>query len=345
MKLNALAAIILLSMGLPAAATEISHSPARNITVVAEAGTVSGWDSDGRRLWSAKGTATPTAVVTGSSQGAVLDALRNEVVIVDLVSGIARSHVVAGGPTEGVFVADTLFVLARESGEVVRITRDGQQRLAVGREPAFIRAAGDRLLVYSRIDGTLTLLDTERFRPDSRLQLDPFASDLETDGRYGYLTYPRSAQVISFSLEPLRESERFRVGAVPVDLAIVGKRTAMTAAQLAVADPSSKRIWREEGSQSMTAATARGVMRGLIGLGLYAPKSAEFPTGVDRVWFANRKLYAYDSASSSLFLVTGKKVRRRLTGVAAGEVAFTREGELVWWDAEKRRVRTASPVD
>lgn len=338
-------AIILLSAALPAAAAEISHSPARNITVVAEASTVSGWDAAGRRIWSSKGVATPTAIVTGASHGAVLDALRDEVVIFDLAGGSARSHTVTGGPTEALFLGETLFVLAAESGEVVRVGRDGQRRFAVGREPAFIRAEGDRLLVYSRVDGTLTLLDAERLRPDSRLQLEPFASDLETDGRYGYLTYPRSAQVIAFTLEPLRESERFRVGAVPVDLAIVGKRSAMTAAQVAVADPSSKRIWREEGSQSMTAATVRGVVRGLIGLGLYAPKSAEFPTGVDRVWSAGRKLYAYDSVSSTLFLVSGKKARKRITGVAAGEIAFTKEGELIWWDADRGRLRTASAAD
>lgn len=332
-----LAASILTFATLPVAAAAIAHDADRNITVVATAGELRAFDAGGLQRWSAQCVANPTTVVIDGGRGALLDPLADRITLFDVTRGTTQTITVEGGPAEALFVDEVLFVVARDSGEVVRIAGREQRRVTVGRDPAFLRHSRDRLLVYSRVDGTVSLLDAD-LRPDKRLQLAPFASDLETDGTFGYVVYPRNATIVSFSIDTLDRAEQFTVGAVPVDLAVIGKRTALTAAQLAIADPSTKKIWREEGSQSSLEAFGRGLLRGAIGLGLYKPKSPDFPTGIDRLYVAGRELLAYDTASRSLFLVRGSKVRKLLSDVAASEIAVTSSG-VTWWEERTQRLR------
>jgi hypothetical protein len=307
----------------------VIHSAGPDL-LVAESGSIVSFDRAGVRRWRATGVASPTSMASGTTLGAACDALDGDVTLFELANGRGSTVRIGGGPTEALFVGADLYVLSADTGELHRI-RNGRRdaTVAVGRQPAFLRQAGDRLIVYSRIDGTVRTFSVD-LRPDKTLQLDGGGSDLETDGSYGYLALPKSAAVVTFSIETMRVEERLAIGAVPVDLAIEGKRTPLTAARLLVADPSAKKVWRTEGSQSFAGAVARGALRGAIGLGLYTPRSAEFPTGVDRIANAGGKTIAFDSSKGDLFLVDGKKSRRIAAGVRWEELAITSDGIFGW---------------
>lgn len=129
------------------------------------------------------------------------------------------------------------------------------------------------------------------------------------------------------------------VGAVPTDLAFAGGGTALTARILAVADPSGKRVWLAESTQSMTEAVARGFLRGLLGLGLFGGRASQFPTGVDRVETRGRVWIAYDTSSRTLYHFTRKQSSVIARNVAPGAFVLTEDG-VAWWDgtsvAQKR---------
>jgi hypothetical protein len=126
---------------------------------------------------------------------------------------------------------------------------------------------------------------------------------------------------------------------VPVDLDFAGGGTALSARILAVADPSAKRVWLTESTQSTAKAVARGFLRGFLGLGLFGGRASEFPTGVDRVETRGRNWIAYDSSSRTLYHFTRRKSSVLARGVAPGAFALTRDG-VAWWDgtsvAEKK---------
>ncbi len=129
----------------------------------------------------------------------------------------------------------------------------------------------------------------------------------------------------------MKTAGEIAVGAVPVDLAFAGGGTALTARILAVADPSAKRVWLQEGTQSMTQAIARGALRGLLGLGLFGSNASQFPTGVDRVAIRGRVWIAYNSSSGTLYRFT-----RRSSSVIAKNVpphgyTLTADG-VAWWN-------------
>jgi hypothetical protein len=144
--------------------------------------------------------------------------------------------------------------------------------------------------------------------------------------------------MFTVSLATLKKDEEFEVGAVPVDLDLESDPNLLSAGVVAVADPSSKRIWRVERTQSDAEALSRGFVRGLLGLGLYSPRSAEFPTGVDRVWKSGDKRFAYDSSTGKLYQLTSGK--SRLLATVAWWGASTVAGEfLVLWDEERQTLQ------
>jgi hypothetical protein len=181
--------------------------------------------------------------------------------------------------------------------------------------------------VLEEIDGRVT----------RRVRVGSFASDLETDGRTAYLLYPREARIQMVDLASMKLKGTAAVGAVPVDLALAGGGTALTARVLAVADPSAKRIWLTEGTQSTAEAVARGFLRGFLGLGLFANRSSAFPTGVDRVVARGARWIAYDSSSGTLYRVDRRKSSVIARHVEPGAFALTQDG-IAWW--EDGRIRT-----
>jgi len=283
---------------------------------------------DGRihldRGWTADGVQNATAIVVGPDRVAVLDALNNEAVIADLTTGKTTRVRTAETPIAGAFVGRDLYILARDARLVERI--DGP-RFRVDPDPAFLREAGGRLYVYSRATGVIEEIGTKR-----RVTVAPFASDFEISGSTAYLAFPREARIRMVDLRTMKPRGAVTVGAVPVDLAFAGGGTALTARILAVADPSAKRVWLTETTQSTAQAIARGFLRGFLGLGLFGSRSSQFPTGVDRVAVRDKLWVAYDSSSGTLYRFTKSKSSVIAKGIAPQGFALTAGGVVYWKD-------------
>jgi len=239
-------------------------------------------------------------------------ALNNVAVIVDLANGRAERRVTAETPVDAVFMNGELHVLARDGGDV---------------RGDFLRASGNELYAYSRATGTITEIFSKR-----RLNAAPFASDFEISGRTAYLVYPREARIRTIDLAKRKASGEVAVGAVPVDLAFAGGGSALTARILVVADPSAKRVWLTEGTQSTAQAIARGFLRGFLGLGLFGNRSSQFPTGVDRVAIQGKTWIAYDSSSRTLYHFTKKKSSVIAKNVGPRAFVVTSGGIAYWPD-------------
>jgi hypothetical protein len=265
--------------------------------------------------WTADGVRHATAIAANGEQVVVLDALNNEAVIADLASGRTTRIRTAETPTEASFVGKELYILARDGGIVHHVGK------------ADIAMKGDLLrgsYVYERATGVL------RHLGGGKIDVAPFASDLEIAGHTAYLTYPREATVRVVDLES-KEVSQVRVGAVPVDLAFAGGGSALTARILAVADPSAKRVWMTEATQSTAEAVARGFLRGFLGLGLFGDGSSQFPTGVDRVETRGRVWIAYDSSSGTLYHFTRRQSTVLARGIGPHAFSLTENG-VAWWD-------------
>jgi hypothetical protein len=254
-------------------------------------------------VWSVEGVEHPTFITASEDRVLVLDAINNEAVIVE--RGAAQRIRTAETPVAASFVGNDVYILARDGGVVHQIGGPDTKTQA-----DLLR--GEWL--YSRATGALTKIG------GTTVQTPPFASDLEVDGDTVYLTYPREAAVRSVRAGIV---ETIKVGAVPVDLAIAGNL-------IAVADPSSKRIWMTEGRQTVAEAFARGFVRGFLGLSS-GRGNREFPTGVDRVGTRGRVWVAYDSSTGTLYSFTRKQSTMIARGVPANGWAVTANG-VAWWD-------------
>jgi hypothetical protein len=302
---------------------------------VAHDGRVELFDTTGRRIWTADGVDQPSRIVTSSNRIAVIDSFANAMVMIE--RSTARIERVRTGetPVDAVFVERDLYVLARDAN---RLERVGGSSVSLAPDPAFLRAANGKLYVYSRLDGVIQEIAPSIMRVARTLALPPFASDFEIDGRTGYLVYPADAKLRTFALSTMKRGSDIGVGAVPVDLAVTGRANALSASRLAVADPSAKRVWIAEGEQSVARAFARGFIRGLLGLGLFSPKSRDFPSGVDRVVSRGSTTAAYDSTTQTLYRVKGKRVQVVARDLPPGAFAVTDSGLVLWQNGALRLI-------
>ena len=307
----------------PAALGQLVTSTPAGVAV-AHDGVVELFDG-GRSRWTADGVEQATAIAADERRVVVLDAMANAAVVVDLGTGRATRVATAETPVAAAFAGRDVWVLARDARSVQRI---GGAEIAVGPDPAFLAAAGGRVYVYSRGAGTIEEIDGDRVA--RRVAVAPFASDLEIAGHTAFLAFPREAKVRAVDLDEMKSAGEVAVGAVPLDLAIAGGGTALTARILAVADPSAKRVWMTESTQSAWKAFFRGFLRGFIGLGLFGSRSSQFPTGIDRVARAGKQWAAYDSSSGTIYRFTTKKSTALARGVAPGAWTVTPEG-IAWW--------------
>ncbi len=247
-------------------------------------------------------------------------------------------------PIAGVYLDDSLILLERDARALVRINigigRDGTRAsLQLAADPAFLRVANRKLYVYSRLEGIVQEIDPDRLAITRSVRVAPFASDFETDARTGYLLFPRDAKLRMFSLSTMKTTGEAGVGAVPVDIAFASGSSALSARTLAIADPSAKKVWLVEGSQSFAQSIARGFLRGLLGLGLYSNRTSQFPTGVDRVEVRGSIWLAYDSSSGTLYRFTKSKSSVIAKGIAPQAFTIAREGIAVWQNGALRIIR------
>jgi hypothetical protein len=255
--------------------------------------------------WSVDGVQHATGIAANGERVAVLDAINNEAVIVELASGRATRMQTAETPVAASFVGDALYILARDGGVLHRVGGEDTRVQADLLKGAYL---------YARATGALQKIG------GATIVVPPFASDLEVDGDTVYLTYPREAVIRVVQNGEIGE---VKVGAVPVDLTVMGS-------MLAVADPSAKRVWITEGTQSFAEAFARGFLRGFIGLGS-RERNAQFPTGVDRVETRGRISVAYDSTSGTIYHFDRRKSTVVARGVAPNAFVLTENG-VAWWN-------------
>lgn len=312
----------------PASFAQMVYPTAAGV-VIAHGGKL---ELDGR--WTVDGVENPQAIASSRERVAVVDPLGNALVVADLETGRSARHATDETPMALAFIGEELYVLARDARTLRRVEGPA---IALAADPAFLRVSGRKLYVYSRAGGVIEEIEDDRIT--RRVAVPPFASDFEVSGSTGYLVYPREARIRTVDLAAMQQEGELAVGAVPVDLALAGGGTAITARILAVADPSAKRVWHAEAEQSMGKAIARGLIRGLLGLGLFGARDSEFPTGVDRVEVAGNHRIAYDSSSGTLY-----RFERRKSSVVARDVgpdafAVSDEGILWWSEGRLHRLR------
>jgi hypothetical protein len=275
--------------------------------------------------WSANGPKHPTGIAATDDRIAVLDALANEAVIVDLATGRAERIETAETPVAAAFVANQLYILARDA----RVLQHGDVQIPLAADPAFLRESEGKLYTYSRTSGSLEEIEGDRVT--RRMAVAPFATDFEISGGTAYLVYPREARIRTIGLKEMLSEGDIVVGAVPSDLSFAGGPSAVSARTLAVADASSKRVWMAESTQSTVQAVGRGFIRGFLGLGLLRNQASRFPTGVDRVEIRGGTWIAYDSSSGTLY-----RFSKRAGSIIAKKVpplgfTLTPDG-VAWWN-------------
>jgi len=284
---------------------------------------------DGARIvWRADGVANPSLVVANDQQAAAIDPLANEVAISDLASGRATITKTGETPVDALFLGRDLYILNRDS----RTLQRGSATIALAADPAFLRESRGTLYVYSRLEGVLQEIGTRPFAIRRTLKIAPFASDMQLDASFAYLTYPRAGKLVIVDLAKMKPYGEQKVGAVPISVAIVSRK-------LAVADPSAKRVWMIEGAQTFSQAVARGFLRGLIGLGLNRNRTWQFPSGIDRVLARGSSWIAYDSSTGTIYR-SGRPIAQ---SVGPHAFALTREG-IVWWDDTALRLHKSTAV-
>ncbi|HEY3056635.1 MAG TPA: hypothetical protein VGK31_11960 [Thermoanaerobaculia bacterium] len=298
------------------------------------------FDATGRRIWTADGVDQPSRIATNNDRIAVIDSFANTAVVIDRSTGRMERMRTGETPVDAVFFGRDLYVLTRDAS---RLDVLGPRSLFLGfvqlaPDPAFLRAANGKLYVYSRLDGVVQEITPGTLRIGRTLTLAPFASDFEIDGRIGYLVYPADAKLRTFTLSTMKRGSDIGVGAVPVDLAVTARANALSASRLAIADPSAKRVWIAEGEQSVARAIARGFIRGLLGLGLFSPKSSDFPSGVDRVVTRGSTTVVYDSTTQTLYRVKGKNVQVVARDLPSGAFAVTDSGLVLWQNGALRLI-------
>jgi hypothetical protein len=294
--------------------------------------------------WRTEGVTTPGAIVVGDARIAVLDPLANAVRTIELADGRSTLERAGETPIDGAFVGRELYVVARDARRLERV-RD-HASVALPADPAFVREADGILYVYSRLDGIVTEVTTAPFAVGRSVRVGAAGSAFALDGRSGYVVVPRDASIHTFLLASMQPAGTIAVGAVPVDAAALANGTALSARTFAVADPSAKKVWLIEGAQSTSQAVARGFIRGLLGLGLYANRASPFPSGVDRVFVRGAEWLAYDSASGTLYRLSSGTLDRSsngtqdratkgttrvvATGIAPSSFALTADGIALW---------------
>ncbi|HVS32965.1 MAG TPA: hypothetical protein VMS98_16085 [Thermoanaerobaculia bacterium] len=307
---------------------------------VAREGRLDVYDATASRVVASfEGVRHPSRIVAGDGVVALLDTWSNEARIIDIRTGQSKSIQTLESPIDGLFSGPTLFVLARDAATLQRFASDGSKSsLAVAADPAFMRERAGKLIVYSRREGSVQEVSLDPFTVTRRVAVAAGASDLEVDRNSGYLVYPDEGVVRTFSLSSFETTGEVRTGAVPVDISVVRESSALSPARLAVADPSSKRIWSVEGRQSQAAAFARGFVRGFIGLGFRPGPDPGFSTGVDRVVTAHGLTAAYDTSTGTVYRIDKSKPTAIAGGVAPGGFAIV-SGGLAFWENGRLTVR------
>jgi hypothetical protein len=313
-------ALLTLALSLPLLAQSVASTP-RGV-LVAHDNII-----ELQRKWKTEGVSAPGVIAVSDMRAAVLDPIHDRVAIVDLKEGRTTFATTLSTPIAAAFAGNDLLVVDRDAGVIEKI---GGGKIPLARDPEFLAVAGNRAYVYSRVDGALQEIGIEPFALLRTIRVDPFASAMRCDARAAYLTYPRQGRVKIVDFENMEAQGEIAIGELPIDVAISGDPTALTASRLAVADPVAKRVWFVEGRQSTAEAFARGFIRGMLGLGVFGRNDKQFPTGVDRVVARGSRWLAFDSSTGTLYNVAKRDTIVLARGLAPHAFTLTPEG-VAWW--------------
>lgn len=326
------------------AATLLAVTPDGGTVVRASMGEIAALDPASLRpAWSGAGVSRPARLVVSADGrwAAAIDPIANRVAVADLVQRSARGFEVAETPIAAVFADGALLILSRDGHRLTRIEPSTGSTRSIDVPPgsSHLLAARQGVIVYSSVSGAAARVDAATLEVLARAMLPRFGSDLATEGGSGYLVEPRSGRLTVFSVDTLAAGDQRTVGAVPVDLEVEAPANAARGARIAIADPASKRIWRDEGAQSTAAAVGRGFLRGLLGLGLYRPGSAGFPSGIDRVVATGGSVLAFDSSTETLYGVRGDRATELARGLPWGSFAVVGDDVLLARGDTVERIR------
>jgi len=319
----------------------VAWSPDAKVVIVADGNmrTVVFQNPQGRVMSQIEGVRHPRTILAEGSTFAVLDPIDNQVVLGDAATGTGRIIHLSGSPTAGALEGGALLVVIRDRGQLVRMRGAEDKSVLTDSDPSFLRISNGLTYVYSRMRGSFVEYDSSTLLERRRIALPQFASTMIVHGFKAYLTYPGTGELRTVNLPTLTLLPVTRIGSTPTDIAVAA-RSPISTVTLAVADPASKRIWRTDGDQSLSEAVIRGFLRGFISLGLSAPASSDFPTGIDRVWIAGKRLLALDSSEGVLYDSGGSKARRIGDGVDASGVAALPDGRVFFWSGKANRLVT-----
>jgi len=301
--------LIMTSVRVAAATPIVVSERESNVVAVANEGRVIVRDAtSGGIRYSIPIDLVPTLGVAGHGQLLLLDAIANRGYILDFTTRRSRLFETGETPVDATSFGEGFLILSRDSSSLTLETLTEKVRsIDVPPQSTLLEVSGSSSFVYSPSSGRLISVDRD-LRSIATSVADKGASDLEVAQKFLYLVFPKRGKIDAHERDTLKMREHFSGGAVPVDLQVSGDPNVLGAGTLTIADPSSKRIWREEGSQSEIQAFSRGFMRGLLGLGLYKPKSTEIPTGVDRLIRSGKTIWAYDTSTRTLYRTEGKKI-------------------------------------
>jgi len=310
--------------------------------VVAHDGVIELFQRNGKqRIWRVDGVKTVGVIATSNDRVAVLDPLADEIRVVELATGRATTLRTGETPIGAMFIGRELYVLERDARALERIGADGTRAsVSTGADPAFLRERDGVLYVYARSAGLLQEIGTNPLELRRSATVPAFGSDLEVDGRNAYIVQPRAGKIAVVERATMKQSGAIDAGAVPVDMTFASGGTALTARTLAVADPSAKKVWMIEASQSVGEAFLRGFFREFLGLGLFGGRSSQFPTGVDHVVALGSRWYAYDSSSRTLYRFTKSRSSIAAKNVDTKGFAVAPDGLFVWDEAVRRLQKT-----
>ncbi len=267
--------------------------------------------------WRVAGVRNPSFAVASQDDVAVIDSLANDAVSVELATGRVRRVKTGETPIGAVFIGRDLYILNRDSNTISAPGRN----IPVDPGANLLRESRGKLYVYSPITGSLADIMSSR-----AIVVAPFASDLRVDGDRAWLVYPRSAKLVTVDAGTMRVLGERKTGAVPVSVELAQR-------SVALADPSSRRVWLLDRDESFSHAFLRGFFRGLTGLGGSSRSDSDFPTGVDRVVARGAVLVAYDSATGSLYRCDRRKSVRLAQSIAPHAFAIASDGRVWWLDA------------
>jgi len=291
----------------------MAWSGATGTIIVAHDDVIEGFDRTGeKRLWSANGLASPSAIVTSQNgeSAAVLDAFDDRVAVVSVAGGRVAFHETPGTPVAAAFLGRDLWIVLRDHSSVLRISPDADKiEIGIALDPALVAASDQFVYVYSRAEGLLQEIDPKLAQVKRSTSVGTGGSDLEirlpnndrTD-LIAHLCRPANGVVVRIDLRSM-ESREISNGGAPIDLAFVpwGAKLSIDPGTSIIADPEKQ--------------------------------------AYDRVSITGAGVFAFDSNSGTLYRIEGRTAKKIASGLTATSFVAT-DDALFTWDGKSKRLES-----